>query len=299
MSKSVIGLFDDFAQAQSAVQYLENSGFARDDISIVAGNQSGQFDQYANTAHSETAGDATANAAGAGATTGAVVGGGLGLLTGLGLLAIPGFGPIAAAGWLISTITGAGIGAAAGGLLGALTHLGVPHEEAELYQEGVRRGSTLVAVRAEANMAERAGEILSSHGAVNIDERADEYRSTISSGAAETAAYNPAGNAAGSYNTPRMVNGQEITNPVVQDQVMGGNSGAQRSAVRAYDRPLTGETLTPANTDPVTGAEHVSRGSGYDVSPTTGQRDTRGAVERAEDAMTGDRVDDKTGNIVR
>lgn len=143
MAKTIIGFFDDFTQAQRAVQDLENNGIPRDDISLISNDQNRSADQYGTTdAGTSTVTDQTAHGAGAGATAGAVVGGGIGLLTGLGLFAIPGFGPVVAAGWLISTITGAGIGAAAGGLIGALAGLGVPHEEAVLYQEGVRRGQS-------------------------------------------------------------------------------------------------------------------------------------------------------------
>ena len=56
------------------------------------------------------------------------------------MLAIPGLGPVVAAGWLASTLVGAGIGAAAGGLTGSLTDVGVSHEDAYAYAEGVRRG---------------------------------------------------------------------------------------------------------------------------------------------------------------
>ena len=64
-------------------------------------------------------------------------------------MAIPGIGPLVAAGWLATTLAGAGAGAVAGGLVGALTGAGVSREEAEVYEEGVRRGHTLVSVRAD------------------------------------------------------------------------------------------------------------------------------------------------------
>ena len=41
----------------------------------------------------------------------------------------------------------------AGGLVGVLTHVGVPAADAAYYNEGVRRGGTLVAVRAEDSAA--------------------------------------------------------------------------------------------------------------------------------------------------
>jgi len=188
LSKTVVGLFDDFTQAQNAVQDLENLGIARNDISLVANNADGQYDQYKNNAAVYDAPDHSIHGVGAGAITGTFVGGGLGLLAGLGMLAIPGFGPVVAAGWIVSTIAGAGIGAAAGGLLGALVDAGVPHEEAQLYNEGVRRGGTLIAVKSPDDMANRVAEVLNRFGAVNIDERADSYRQPYDISAPEATA---------------------------------------------------------------------------------------------------------------
>ena len=102
------------------------------------------------------------------------------------MLAIPGLGPVVAAGWLASTALGAGIGAATGGLVGALTGAGVDEADAHVYAEGVRRGGTLVTVRAEDSMAAQAADILDDHGTIDIDERQRGWRSEGWSGT-----YNP------------------------------------------------------------------------------------------------------------
>lgn len=172
--KTVVGLFDNFTQAQKAAQDLENAGIPRNDVSIVANNTGGQYDQYLNQSANTTTD--TGSAVGADAAAGAVIGGVAGFLMSLGLFLIPGFGPIVAAGFLVSTITGAGIGAVAGGLIGLLVNAGVPHEEAAYYTEGIRRGGTLLAVRAADELAKRAAQILSDDGAVNIEERAAQWR---------------------------------------------------------------------------------------------------------------------------
>ena len=114
--------------------------------------------------------------AGTGASVGTLLGGGAGLLAGIGALAIPGVGPVVAAGWLIATLTGAGVGAAAGGLLGSLTGAGVPEEHAHVYAEGVRRGSTLVTVRAEEATAAQAEAIMQRYAPVDLAERSAAYR---------------------------------------------------------------------------------------------------------------------------
>ncbi len=180
--KTVIGLFDDFAAAQAALEALVARDFDRNDISIAANDASGQYagiSAAGEVAHGEDrrhAREAGAKSgAGAGAVVGTGIGGTVGLLAGLGIILIPGIGPIIAAGPLVATLTGAGVGAAAGaavgGLVGALTRIGVPEHEAHVYAESVRRGGTLLTVRAAEGQAEEAAEILSEHGAVDVDDR--------------------------------------------------------------------------------------------------------------------------------
>ena len=114
---------------------------------------------------------------------------GAGLLAGLGLLAIPGVGPVVAAGWLVATLTGAGVGAAIGGLAGSLTGAGLSEADAHTYAEGVRRGGTLVTVRADELNAPRVMSVLEEHGSVDIDERAKTWQADgWSSGAVQTTA---------------------------------------------------------------------------------------------------------------
>lgn len=114
---------------------------------------------------------------GTGASLGTILGGGAGLLAGIGALAIPGVGPVVAAGWLIATLTGAGVGAAAGGVVGSLTHAGVEENDAHVYAEGVRRGGTMVTVRADEARAEEVRTIMMRNGHVDVAARGEEYRS--------------------------------------------------------------------------------------------------------------------------
>jgi hypothetical protein len=146
MTVTISRLYDNYADAQRAVQGLESAGVPHSDISIVANNSDNWYsgkkvDRDGNGV------DDRAEGAGKGAGIGAGLGGAAGLLAGLGLLAIPGLGPVVAAGWLAATAVGAAAGAATGGIVGALTEAGVSKEEAPLYAEGVRRGGTLVTAR--------------------------------------------------------------------------------------------------------------------------------------------------------
>ena len=178
--RTIARMFDSYAAAAAAVRDLEAAGFSRDDVGLVAGNAEGRHgtapDAPARDADRDGVDDRTESGAGTGAGIGAVVGGGAGLLAGIGALAIPGLGPVVAAGWLAAALAGAGVGAAAGGLLGALTTAGVEEAEAHVYAEGLRRGGSLVTVRADEARTAEAEAILARHGPVDAARRGDEYR---------------------------------------------------------------------------------------------------------------------------
>ncbi len=170
--KTVVGLFDDFAQAKSAAVEVERMGISHNDVSVLANNETEVHG--ANTIATE--GHGMGHAVTKDAGVGAEIGGVLGLIAGLGLFAIPGLGWVAGAGWLAGMLAGAGTGAVIGGLVGVLAGVGVPHEHASYYNEGVRRGGTIVAVKADDMNAAQIAQTLSTHGAVNIEERGSTYR---------------------------------------------------------------------------------------------------------------------------
>jgi hypothetical protein len=180
MERTVVALYDNLDTAQTAVKELLDNGFSRDDISVVRTNQQGDYTSGNVNDSNANAGDANGIAAGAG--IGAVLGGLAGLLVGLGALAIPGIGPIIAAGPIATTLAGAGLGAATGGLVGALADAGIPEGEAGYYAEGVRRGGTLVTVRASEDTVSRATEIMNRYTPVDINQRANEWQSSGWSG---------------------------------------------------------------------------------------------------------------------
>lgn len=179
--RTITRLFDHHSDALEAVRSLEKDGRAPD-ISLLSNNAeqwhtAGQSTD-ARRDHDDDmdAGEGAAKGAG----IGAVLGGAGGLLTGLGMLAIPGVGPVVAAGWLAATaagaVGGAAVGGATGGLIGALTDSGESEEDAHVYAEGVRRGGTLVSVRAEDEHARDIAAILERHGGVVAESRRSAYR---------------------------------------------------------------------------------------------------------------------------
>lgn len=154
-----MGLFHDSTEARACVHDLEKAGWSSDQVSLIAHRGTdgggGSDDQL----HSGTA-------------KGAAIGGVAGAILGAVALAIPGIGPVLAIGPIAAALAGAGVGAATGGMLGALNDMGVPEREAAYWTEGVKRGGTLVVVRAEPETAGNAQDILDRHGALDIDERA-------------------------------------------------------------------------------------------------------------------------------
>jgi hypothetical protein len=168
-------LYDDYQTAARVYNDLNDAGISKSDLSIVASNADGWYDENAREPgridrDADGTDDRTEGAA-AGAGIGGTLGGIAGLLAGLGLMAIPGLGPVVAAGWLASTAAVALAGGVTGGIIGALTQAGVDEDDAHAYAEGVRRGGTLVTARVADTERGRV-EAMMDRGAVNIRERA-------------------------------------------------------------------------------------------------------------------------------
>ena len=166
--RTICRVYDSYAQARAAVDAVQGAGVPASDVSIVA-------NKYVSAEHADVdeVSDATK-----GAGIGGALGGGAGLLAGLGLLAIPGLGPVVAAGWLASTAVGIAAGAATGGIVGALVDAGVDRDHAAVYSESVRRGGTMVTVRARDEDAGRIATLLENYKPIDPVARGAEYRKT-------------------------------------------------------------------------------------------------------------------------
>jgi hypothetical protein len=166
--KTITAFFDTYADASDAVRRLEAVGVSDSDISLVANNQDRHPSDRAERSFADDGAsdrdDSRANAD-------------TGLLGGLNVIAVPGLGPVVGAGWLVSPLVGAGAGAATGGLIGTLIDAGVPEQDARAYEEGVRRGGALVAVRASENEADRIVDLLNEEGTVDFEDRQSLWRS--------------------------------------------------------------------------------------------------------------------------
>lgn len=137
--KAVTGIFDNEISADRAVSDLLNEGFAKDDISLL------MSEQTRNKIFSST--DDEANRTAKGAVAGAAFGGAIGALiaglTSAGAIVTTG-GVLLAAGPIVAMLSGVGVGAIAGGLSGALIRAGFAADEANRYEEEIKRGKAVV-----------------------------------------------------------------------------------------------------------------------------------------------------------
>ncbi len=152
------GMYFDRAEAESAVDRLNGLGYGQNDISVMMDDKTREK-AFANEVGAKTT---------EGIATGAVAGGLLGaIVAGLtatgGVAAIVGTGGIAAPlviGPLAAALAGLGVGGAAGGILGGLIGLGVGEKRAKDYEQGLRDGGILIAVRPKSEHTDRVREAL-------------------------------------------------------------------------------------------------------------------------------------------
>ena len=154
-----VGVFHDAEQAKHAIDELKNAGYSENEIGFLV---------RATTTGAE---DDTLSSAATGSVEGGIIGGVLGAAA---ALLIPGFGPAIAGGILLATIGAAGIGALAGGLIGALVSMGVPEEEAHHYQHELKKGHTIVTVKASSGFDDVVA-IMRRNGAIDAKIRYSEF----------------------------------------------------------------------------------------------------------------------------
>lgn len=179
MTHPVVGLFHNTEDAERAVADLMDSGFPKEKISLLTPNNHPEHIKI------EGSGVEHGEDMAIGAVGGGLMGGMLGALVGMVVVAIPGIGPILAAGPLAAAIGGAAgatlllggaAGAVGGGVLGALTWAGITKHEAQVYEEHIKEGGTLVLVQCSGHDRERATEILHRDGAEDSVEEEHEWR---------------------------------------------------------------------------------------------------------------------------
>jgi hypothetical protein len=145
MAKTIVGIFKNRTNAETAIDELQTLGYDTKNLSVI-------MKDYRKKDGMDTKGANVVGGAAAGAA---------------------------------ATVTGAATGALAGGLLGSLIGLGIPEKQAKVYEEYIRAGGILLVVPTRNIREEEAENILRGHNALDIkvlelpreagvDERIDE-----------------------------------------------------------------------------------------------------------------------------
>jgi uncharacterized membrane protein len=138
----VTAVFKTRTGAEDALRKIEAIGISDSQVSIVAS------DETRGKAFGFEKGTKTDKGFAAGATTGGLVGAVLGSLLAAGTIAIPGLN-LVVTGYLVPALAGLGAGAATGGLIGALAGMGFEENEAKFYEDELKDGNILLAVKIE------------------------------------------------------------------------------------------------------------------------------------------------------
>jgi uncharacterized membrane protein len=273
---TIIGLFDDQATARRALETLRDGPLPLEDISIIAQNPDGTVDT----------GESGDVSAGEGATVGAVWGG----LVGLAALLIPGVGPFIAFGALGAALTGVVTGAVVGGIAAALIDFsGIPEDDARGYEQQLRAGKTLVAVKARNEDAAEVRRILDEIGAGTVRDDQTDLSATVRR-PVRVAMYDDQGQRVGEqrefgtahqrgiYDTPTATASRTGT-AWTSGQVVGeGQGSGPHKDTGKYDADQwAGETQRPGRTpgDTWTSGEAVGEGQGSGPHKDTGTHDSR------------------------
>jgi len=162
MARTVVAIFRDRNNAESAARQIKEQGLRTEDISIVA-RQEGEGDK--GTSATMKAGGPVNDNISDGVVSGGILGGLAGLLIGAGSMVVPGLGIIAAAG----PITGLLSGAATGGIVGGLVDLGIPEKRGQAYEHDIKAGKILFSMKADDDKIDSIASILRNNGAESVD----------------------------------------------------------------------------------------------------------------------------------
>jgi hypothetical protein len=177
--KTVIALYDHFADAKKAVAGIIAAGVPADRIALLANDSIGDHPALSiNPAFAREEFDADSAAQSPvflGAEVGVGLGGVLGFLAGVSTIAIPGLGFLLAAGTWATVVAGAAAGGVIGAVAGSLVRHGVSTADANLYAEGLKRGGTLLTCTVDEGKVAEASGIFKTHGAVDIEQRAADW----------------------------------------------------------------------------------------------------------------------------
>jgi len=156
---TVLGVFDNLADARAAVEDLRRADFNDARIGFITPDPTRRPKGDMNVDRSKLD-----EGVGVGAVIGAALGGVAGLVVAAGMLSP--IGPAVVGGAIAAWLASLGVGAAAGTVVGALVAMGLTDDESRWYENELKKGRSLVIVAQADERAEEAREILRHHNAI-------------------------------------------------------------------------------------------------------------------------------------
>ena len=183
--ESISGVFRSREDAERAVNELRKIGVPNQRIGLVTpGSDTGELATGLPVSDTEQPGMGRAMGAAVGGAMGAAGGATLGLA--VATLAIPGVGPVIAFGMVgaaLLGIAGATAGSAVGDTVEEELGDGVPHEDVYLYEDALRHGNSIVIAYTENDeQSDRAEDVLTQAGAVDLDELRENWWNELRDG---------------------------------------------------------------------------------------------------------------------
>ena len=149
MSQNIVSFYDSHEQAVAAVNLLKENGFNEKHISLLGKTDVGDDLQVKD-----------AGIAAKGVGVGALVG----VLAGVGLVAVPGIGVLYGIGALAGAIAGFDFGVIGGTIASVLMINNADAKIAQHYENQLKEGKTLLAVKRNKKKVQKAGTVLEGHG---------------------------------------------------------------------------------------------------------------------------------------
>ncbi len=173
MSKTIVAIFDVYANAEKAAFEVKEKGLRTDNISIIVKddgnkgylrpNENGQLyaAEYATYPFRLTKRERITD----GIITGGIFGGVTGIILGAVSMFIPRLGLVAAGG----PITGLLAGFILGGLTGAVIDIKIPKIKKQQYHKLVSQGNAIFSMKVDEERIEAIIEIIKEHGALSVE----------------------------------------------------------------------------------------------------------------------------------
>ena len=177
--KTVVALYNHFADARAAVAAGIQAGAPVDRIALLANDSNGDHPSLTiNPAYAREQFDEDSTKQSRFITLGEVgigLGGLIGFLGYISPVNIPGVDALAANGAWVPVVVLAVIGGVIGVVIGLITGHDLSGKDADLYTEGLKNGGTLVTVVVDEGIAGKVSEAFKYHGPVKLEDRPGDW----------------------------------------------------------------------------------------------------------------------------